>query len=130
MTPILSFFECITCSSSVSLEETKITYSYCFIMIFFFLLKKVPNIPYYSVFDASFSFFSLKRFLILWIVLPSIYFFSLKFSFYIFNNITSYFFIVFNVFFSFMSLKWCSVFLQFCLILFCKYFSISIVQTL
>ena len=54
----------------------KITYSIWFIIIFFFLLKKLPNITNYAVFDCFGIFFILKK-IILLTVLSSI-FFSLK----------------------------------------------------
>ena len=40
----------------------KITYSCWFVIIFFFsILKKIPNIPYYSVFDCFIFFFQFKK---------------------------------------------------------------------
>ena len=55
----------------------KITYSIWFIIIFFFLFKKLPNITNYAVFDCFGVFFILKKKIILLTVLSSI-FFSLK----------------------------------------------------
>ena len=49
-----------------------------FVTIFFFMLKKVPNISNYSVFDCFVFFFNLKRFLISLIAVSSITLFSLK----------------------------------------------------
>ena len=139
MNSVLLLFECITCSSSLSLEKIKlitvvnwffhvsyflrsimISFNYdllllryssidsvfisitvtfifniivapkitspynnlliiIFVTIFFFMLKKVPNISNYSVFDCFiFFFFSLKRFLVFSIVVSSISSFNLK----------------------------------------------------
>ena len=59
----------------------KITYSYWFRTIFFFMIKKVPNIFNYFIFNCCIFFFSLKRFLISLIVASSISFFTLKWFF-------------------------------------------------
>ena len=73
----------------------KITLSYWFIIIFFFMHKKIPNISNYSIFNL-FIFFSLKRFLISLIVVPSIYSFSLKNSLTSLITMYSIFFIFFK----------------------------------
>ena len=75
---------------------TKLTFSYWFVIILFFMLKKVRNISNYSVCDSFifffqskkifcifiwndiYFFFSLKRFLTSLIAVSSIYFFDLK----------------------------------------------------
>ena len=59
------------------ISAPEIVYSFWFIIIFFFQLKKVPNISNYSVFNCFKFFFILKRFLILLTVLFSISFLTL-----------------------------------------------------
>ena len=69
LSPVLLIFNMIT--------TTKITYSYWFIIISFFMLKKIPCISNYSVFYCFISFFSLKRVLIPLIAASFVSFFSL-----------------------------------------------------
>ena len=58
------------------ISAPEIVYSFWFIIIFFFQLKKVPNISNYSVFNCFIFFFILKRFLILLTVLLSFFSYS------------------------------------------------------
>ena len=48
----------------IQYDTPKTTYTNWFIIIFFFMLKKNPNISNYSVFNSFISFYSTKRFLI------------------------------------------------------------------
>ena len=95
------FFFSITVTFIFNISVTpKITYSYWFVIIFFFMFKKVLNISYYSVFNcfifffqskkicnvfimssvavSSISFYSLKRFLASLIMLSSVFFIFFK----------------------------------------------------
>ena len=61
---LLYLFECITHSSLLSLEDIEliVILSYWFIIIFFFMLKKVPNISNYFAFDCFIFFFQFSVF--------------------------------------------------------------------
>ena len=118
-----------------------IQYNYCFrnylpnyqklsIIILFSLLKKIANIPNYFVFDCFLIFFfSLKRLLILLIVLPSIPFLSLK-IFFTSLIIFSSLFLSFSSFFLFPRLEGCSLPLELCLSFSLGHFIVSIVPCL
>ena len=106
------FYFYLHCFIFNTIFALKVTYSYWLIMIFFFLLKKIPNVLIIQSLITSFCFFNLKRFILL-ILLSSIsFFFSLKrfvtslmlsFSSFFSFLILSSLFYLFEALFSFLS---------------------------
>ena len=111
----------ILCSFRLVLEGKTGTW-----VIKIWVLRKVLN---YSLFIlpliASFSFVTLKRFLVLLIVLSSIFLFGLKRFFTYSVMFVIYSFYLFQDLFSFFNLFGCFMPLKFCLSFFLEHFAIS-----
>ena len=113
----IKIFFNIQCSISITVTfmfnivvNPKITYSYWFIIIFFFMLKKVPNISNYSIVSCFILFFQSEKIFYIFNCGVMYFFFQSKniscfdcsalyffflffffFFFYIFNNVAFYF---------------------------------------